>query len=240
MKKLFTFFSAIVLLGAASAANAQSFSVTHDTVVMAPPMTLTTVHDDIICASTVNLKWKVDVSQSDFPYDWMYNASGGTAFCDNFTCYSSSIDTNGTAISSTYPGGTSGTSYDFHIQLSLATATTTGGMHHMTIKFMSATDTMYETFIVAYPNVSVPTVKNADEVLLYPNPATSSVNIVYDASLDVKNVAIYNIIGKMMSIYKVNGNSANLNTENLNSGIYFIRLLNSEGNVILTRKFTTQ
>ena len=98
------------------------------------------------------------------------------------------------------------------------------------------------TFIVrkncAATNVN--NTKPAEDFVLYPNPAYNELNVVYDASLDVKNIAVYNIIGKVMSVYKVSGTSANLNIENIPSGIYFLRLYNSTGSVILTRKFTRQ
>jgi hypothetical protein len=76
---------------------------------------------------------------------------------------------------------------------------------------------------------------------LYPNPAHNEVNLVYNTTADIKNIAVYNIIGKVIAVYKVTeNNSANLNLENLPSGIYFARLINSQGNVVVTRKFTKQ
>jgi hypothetical protein len=87
--------------------------------------------------------------------------------------------------------------------------------------------------------VSVVT-KTDDEVSIYPNPARSHVNVVFDAALGVKNIAVYNLIGKLVSIYKVNGNSAKLDIEEIPAGIYFIRLINSQGKIVATRKFTHQ
>jgi hypothetical protein len=77
-------------------------------------------------------------------------------------------------------------------------------------------------------------------VSLYPNPANSEVNVVYDEAADIKSIGIYNIIGKLMTVYKVSGKSANLNIENIPAGIYFVRLLNGQGQVVVTRKFTKQ
>ena len=241
MKRLFTLLLGVLLIGGTEKAYSQAFTVAQDTVWFTQPTVLTTIHDNITVtgSSPVTIKWQIDTANSDFPYDWLYNASGGTSFCDASMCYSQSIDTSGATITSSY----STTANDFHMNIDLASATTTAGSYHITVKFSTfgvvPPTTATEVFISNPPSM-VPTVKNADEVLVYPNPATTSVNVVYDAGLDIKNVAIYNIIGKMMSIFKVSGNSANLNTENLSSGIYFIRMMNSHGDVVQTRKFTRQ
>ena len=242
MKRLFTFLIGITAFGFAHKASAQAFTVTADTEFINYPVGLVAVHDPILVpGSTITtINWKIDTANSDFPRDWMFNTSSGTTFCDLNLCYPNSIDTSGsTQICSCY----NSTSTDFHMNIDLDSATTIG-THYITVKFNNTGSlpltTATETFVVTKAPVSVPVVHNVDEVLLYPNPATSSVNIVYSANLDVKNVAIYNIIGKMQSIYKVAGNSANMNTENLNSGIYLIRLINSHGDVVLTRKFTKQ
>ncbi len=237
MKKLLTFSLGLCLILGAQQSKAQVFTVAHDTVYLAPPLSLTTVTDEItvLGSSPVLIRWQVDTSLSDFPYDWMYNAAGGTSFCDNAGCYSSSIDTDGTIESASY----SASSTNFHMNIDLLGAANTTTPHHITVKFMVLGQTSYETFFVTPPTSINKTRKNED-VTLYPNPATNTVNVVYDASLEVKNVAIYNLIGKLVSIYKVNGNSASMGIENLNSGIYFLRLINNAGEVVQTKKFTKQ
>jgi hypothetical protein len=95
--------------------------------------------------------------------------------------------------------------------------------------------------MICRTGVSVPTITHsANDVLLYPNPANNELNVVYDGSADIKNIGVYNIIGKLLTVYKVSGASANLNLEHIPSGIYFVRLLNSQGNAVVTRKFTKQ
>ena len=236
MKKLFTIAAIFGASAFATVAKAQTFGVAYDTVSFLAPLVSTTEHDNISVTGMfgVNLKWTV--MRGDFPTDWMYNTGGGsTAFCDNSGCYPISVDTSGTVQSATYTSSSS----DFHMLISLVGATSTG-THYITVKFMSSNDTLYETYIVTYYPTYVPQVKQFSDIDLYPNPATSSVNVVFDESLDVKTVAVYNIIGKMMSMYRVNGNSANINLENVNSGIYFLRLMNAQGDVVSTRKFTKQ
>jgi len=77
-----------------------------------------------------------------------------------------------------------------------------------------------------------------DDVVLYPNPAKNDVNIIFNGSLNIHSVAIYNLIGKVVAVFKTAGNSANLNIENLPSGIYFLRMMDANSNVVTTRKFT--
>jgi hypothetical protein len=83
--------------------------------------------------------------------------------------------------------------------------------------------------------------KTTDETLLYPNPAVQEINIVYSAQANIKSIAIYNIIGRILTVYKVSdNNSANLQLENIPSGVYFVRLFNSSGEAVVTKKFTKQ
>ena len=239
MKRVYTLFFCAVMALCAQKSFGQAFTLTQDTVYFTPTVPLTIYHDNIIvpAGSPVMICWQVDTANSDFPMDWLYNTAG-TSFCDNTVCPSASMDTTGISFCDTYTS----TMPDFHMNFGLGTATSTG-CYHMVVKFWSSgvtpVTTATATFMSCHPTM-VPSVKSADEVLVYPNPATTSVNVVYDGNSDIRNVAIYNIIGKMMSIYKVSGNSANLNTENLSSGIYFLRLLNSHGDVVQTRKFTRQ
>ena len=92
-------------------------------------------------------------------------------------------------------------------------------------------------------NDSVATVfsKVQDEIVIYPNPAHDEVNIIYGADAGVKNITIYNLIGKIVSVFKpIDNSSAGLSIENLPTGIYFVRLIDAQGAVVATRKFTRQ
>jgi hypothetical protein len=106
----------------------------------------------------------------------------------------------------------------------------------------NGTDTSYATFVVtANSTVAVNNVSKMNEELsVYPNPATSEINVVYGGATEVKTAAIYNIIGKTMAVYRVNDNNANLSLENMPAGIYFLRLVNAQGQIVATRKFTKQ
>ncbi|HXS36451.1 MAG TPA: T9SS type A sorting domain-containing protein [Flavipsychrobacter sp.] len=77
-----------------------------------------------------------------------------------------------------------------------------------------------------------------DDVVLYPNPAKDQLNVVFNEDANIKNIAIYNLIGKMQNVYRVNGNNAGLDISALPSGVYFIRFIDNQGSVIATRRFT--
>jgi hypothetical protein len=86
---------------------------------------------------------------------------------------------------------------------------------------------------------TAPIKQGQDEVTVYPNPAFNELNIVYGTNADVKNIAVYNLIGKLITIYKAaEMGSANLNIENIPGGVYYVWLVNSRGDVIATKKFT--
>ncbi len=200
-------------------------------------------------STAITLHWRVIAT--DFPHAWL----AGTAFgiCDNQTCYYNAPDpaghsmplwndTTGTGQTYTSLPYAAGSHGNFDLSLSLGSASI--GCHYVMV---ALTDPLVQTDTVTFYVCKVATnetpivVKSPDDVVLYPNPARDEVNIVYDAASDIKNILVYNIIGKVMAIYKVTDNSsANLNLENIPSGIYFVRLLNSHGMMVATRKFTKQ
>ena len=243
MKRIYTLvFSAIALL-ASFGASAQSFTVAHDTVYFTYTGTSVVSSPDYVAVpsggSNVTLKW--DVVNTNFPSDWR---SAVTGICDNNLCYSgSAFWTALTTMRTSLPYSAGSSTGDFHMQLGLSSATSYG-TYYLTARLSNAsasTDTALATWIITYNPTAVPNVnKGSEEVSLYPNPATSEINLVFDANADVKTAAVYNIIGKVMSVYRISGNSANLNLENIPTGIYFVRLMNTQGDVVATRKFTKQ
>lgn len=228
-------------------ANAQtaSFSVPYDTV-YASVSGVATINDNILNFSTpagLYLHWHV--SASDFPADWLTSVAFG--ICDNRNCYNNADDTLWNMatsygypfVSVSYVEGDTGL---FDLSLNL-TYSTTLGSHYVTITITDP-GSFYSknvTFVINKIPTSVNSISKASEnVLFYPNPATTDLNVVYDASLDIKTISLYNIIGKLAAVYKVPASSANLNLENIPSGIYFVRLVNSLGEAVITRKFTKQ
>lgn len=242
MKSMIRFTLGILLLFSSYISSAQSFSVQHDTVYFKYSGTeIATVADGIINRSTnpedsITLAWKV--LATDFPSDWQ--AKSGLVDNKNVYTFIGLWPTGALSYSNKYPIGPG----DFHLLTDLSAAVSTG-THYITIRMYNyavPTDSATETYVISYSTVGVQGVaKPQNEVVLYPNPAQNDVNIVYDPAADVKNITVYNIIGKTMAVYKVsNSSSANLDLGNIPSGLYFARLTNTGGAIVATKKFTKQ
>ncbi|OJJ18660.1 hypothetical protein BKI52_23925 [marine bacterium AO1-C] len=78
-------------------------------------------------------------------------------------------------------------------------------------------------------NVSV---TGVTPTLVYPNPASQQVTI---RNKSAQQVVLINMQGKQLSQTKTNNGKAQLNLNNLTSGIYFIRILNANGQLINTK-----
>ena len=251
MRKILLFIvCACGLLSSIDVKAQATFTTQADTVYMSIT-TGATVPDYItnITSSALNLKWRV--SATNFPSDWTDSAALG--ICDNSLCRQNGTSgqlwngTSGTAFSATYGANSTDDSMgDFHLALNFASATSTGS-HYLNVFVQDVTSgiggySKTMTFIINKIPAAVTNINNPENnIVLYPNTAHDEVNVVYDQGADVKNIAVYNIIGKVLAVYKVTNNtSANLNLENIPSGIYFVRRINSPGDVVVTRKFTKQ
>ena len=81
---------------------------------------------------------------------------------------------------------------------------------------------------------------NVSNSILYPNPVTT--NLVLQTNFNVKNgsLLVYNTLGEVVyTMDNLNGNSFNLNTENLSKNVYFIRL-QQNGETVATHKFVIE
>ncbi len=246
MKKLFFTLSILCGLAATSQLYAQSFTCAHDTVFITTTGDISEErHNDITIPGSADITIQWEVTATDFPSLWV----DSTGVCDNNTCISAGSlwdvgTSSGTQYESIYPASAAG-DFKFIIRIDPASPDAT---HYMTIhlknKFGMTTDARDQVYAVTkIASTSVTnTVKQAIDVSLYPNPSTTNLNVVFNAGADVKNIAVYSIIGKQMNMYKISGgaNSASINVSNLPAGIYFVRLMGSRGDVVATRKFTKQ
>jgi hypothetical protein len=98
------------------------------------------------------------------------------------------------------------------------------------------------TFVAMKTPTGVNSFNTSDEIVLYPNPAREAVNVIYDPTAGVKTIAVYNLIGKLVGpVYRPTANgSAKINTEDLPTGMYLLRLMDTNGHVVATRRFTRQ
>ena len=183
---------------------------------------------------------------TSFPADWLADTVLG--ICDAAACKQNTSGqlwngTSGSTFNVAYPANATHDSIgDFHLALNL-THTTSTGSYWITVRLRDGAlggTSRNITFVINKAAAAIPYVSNTEnDIVLYPNPASSEINVIYNPTADVKNITIYNIIGHVMAVYKVtDNNSANLNLDNVPSGVYFIRLFNSHGDLVVTRKFT--
>lgn len=224
----------LTLLGSFSA-RGQSFTSQHDTVKTFTGGFYTATNNITnLTTDTISIQWRIVANT--FPADWMEY----TTLCDAAYCYTAA-DLTATPKIVKYPPGL----WDFHLSGNLAPATT-DGTFHMQIEVKNAAipaDAVTQTYIVGRGSASVMMAARSasdDPIILYPNPATSSLNIIFNGVSGVTGIGIYSIIGRQMKMYSIVDNSASLNVETLPSGIYFVKLLNAQGYVVATQKFTKQ
>jgi len=233
MKKLLL---ALLSLGSVATANAQSFTTEADTVFATVGTTDVNIYNRITntTGAPFTITWKrVD---DNIPASWK-NSPAFFGVCDNYNCYSSTLIFGSTShTSSNYNPGVAG---DFHVQLTPAGAS---GTYFITLNLDGGGTSknityVFNKFPTAISNVPA---KNTD-VSLYPNPARNTLNVSFDENAGVKTIAVYNLIGKAVSSYRVNGGSnAQLDIDNIPAGIYLLRMLDAQGRVLATRKFTHQ
>ncbi len=83
----------------------------------------------------------------------------------------------------------------------------------------------------------------ATSVNLYPNPATNSVNLLFNLNNSEKvNVKIYNVVGQELNTFEENlprgNNSLNININNYRPGIYFVKTMIK--NKVVTQKLVVE
>ena len=71
-----------------------------------------------------------------------------------------------------------------------------------------------------------------DNINVLPNPAKNYFNIEGE---NIVNVEIYNAVGQIVEVINVNSDNVQVNTENYNNGIYFVRVLTSDANVTVKK-----
>ena len=185
---------------------------------------------------SIKISWRI--YSHNLPQDWIDNAQFG--LCDNVTCYSKAILGGSTQITANIPVGDSTL---FKGQLNGANAgVTSKGTFYYAAEAWNATTRDTVVFIVSEWPASVSKISELknNEVVMYPNPAKDELNVLYDKNAGIKNIAIYNLVGKQVSIFRVGGSSAKLDISNIPSGVYFIRLIDAGGQVTATRRFTHQ
>jgi hypothetical protein len=198
------------------------------------------------------LRWNVIGSATNFGPGWDISGSG---VCDNINCrfpggpdgniflnnfqYKSNAYTN-----SAFPiGGAENTSHDFHVQFG-ANNPPNGSSAVVRVNMVDTVSMTSRTltFIAYKGSLGITNFSSSDDVVLYPNPAREAVNVVYDEKAGVKTIAVYNLIGKLVGpIYRpLSAGSARIDLSDMPTGVYFLRLMDGQGRVVATRRFTRQ
>lgn len=88
-------------------------------------------------------------------------------------------------------------------------------------------------FTPGFPNGVNEMVKD-EKISLYPVPAGAKMNI--ESTLPMKKIQVYNAAGQVISTHEVAGNKAEIATDLLPNGVYFLEIHTSEG--VINRKFS--
>lgn len=237
MKKFLLTISCLLTLFAGQKASAQSFTLEGGDTVKANGTGA--IHIDNLIknntASSLTLSWIV--TNSSVPTGWEFDG-----MCDNNTCYTSlSYITSNPQTTAAIAAGAKISQFYASFD---ATNASNGSTAFITAKITdpaSPNNPKYATFIATKSATGVVSViKSDDEVTLYPNPARNNLNVVFNENAGVKTIAVYNLIGKPVSTFRVSGASAQLDISDIPSGVYFIRLMDAQNRVLATRKFTRQ
>lgn len=226
---------------AAVKANAQAFTTEADTVYMTYSGTASLdAHNNITATSApVSLKWFVIAE--NFLDDATWATQNTINICDNYTCETNFQNNilNGDEYTSpnTYDVGVAET-----FKASFLLGSSNPGTRYVTVRLVDQ-NTSYQkdvTFIISKWATSTTNVtKNSENIVLYPNPVRDEVNVVFN-DLNVKNIAVYNVIGKTMVVYRTVGNSAKMDLSKFPAGVYFLRMSDANGDIVATKRFTKQ
>lgn len=191
--------------------------------------------------ATMTIRW--NVASATFGTGW---SDLGSGVCDNNTCYTATSGNNiftNASVKTTSQYDNSGY-HDFYVVFNTANNPANNSMAVVRVNAqdMESSTNRTLTFIAYKGSLGVSTFSSSDDVVLFPNPARDAVNVYYDEKTDVKTIAVYNLIGKLMGpIYRPSSNgSAKIDLDNMPSGIYFLRMMDSQGHVVATRRFTRQ
>ena len=223
---LISFFNVSTLRG-------QSFTVAHDTMYVAASGT-TYLRDDITALTdSVSIRWQVVANT--FP-SYTYPTIG---ICDINNCYAyASIGMTETVISEPYIMDSTG-AFSFTIEIDTPI---TSGTYYLTVRMSNdsiPTDTARKTYLLTFPTAVQNVHATTADISLFPNPAANELNINL-AGTDADVVSICDITGKQLYNTKVLGNVVKINTEPLATGIYIVRILNSNDATIAIRRFVKQ
>jgi hypothetical protein len=243
MKKILLSLLSFSALLSSYMVTAQTFTTQADTVYINLTDQGGTFYNDITAgAQDIDIQWQIT------SYSMPQAFADVFGICDASLCRNNSVGTydlfTGGPYSTIGAPYTAGHAKDFHVVFSANTAAPGNGYVtvHLLDKTSSNPSNKDITFIVNKYPTGISTAARPDaNITLYPNPAKNELNVLFNPDADVKIISVYNLIGRAVSVYRLtSNNSAKLNLENIPTGVYFLRMMDSKGQVIATRKFTHQ
>jgi blue copper oxidase len=93
---------------------------------------------------------------------------------------------------------------------------------------------MMGQFVVSNPLSSVNENFTEDNIIIYPNPSTGFVNIELPSNIKLRDLSIYDNIGRLMN-FTITNNGNIYKIENLQTGIFFLKCMVDDKNVIVKK-----
>lgn len=97
------------------------------------------------------------------------------------------------------------------------------------------------TFTYNSSTLSISKVNHLENIQIFPNPVNDVISISNLQNIDLKNVAIYNILGRLIKVISIDNKAAKLdvNLSNFNKGLYLLKL-NTFDDKHITRKLIVE
>lgn len=77
---------------------------------------------------------------------------------------------------------------------------------------------------------------NFNSFFIYPNPSNGMFNIIVDDTFINEKLEIYNSLNQIVLTIHINSNQFEINLREFPNGIYFIKVINTKGNTIISEK----
>ncbi len=147
---------------------------------------------------------------------------GGTATFTN-------LSTGAATYLWSFQGGTPATST---LQTPPAIQYTAGGLYNVSLTVSNTftpNTTLTKTGYIKVGGIGINEITKAT-VTVGPNPATDVVYV--NANNTIKEVQVYNLLGQIVFSQKVNNNSLTINTSSIQSGLYNVKVVMTDGSIV--------
>lgn len=165
-----------------------------------------------------SVKW---IRTVDLPESWI------TFVCDTEQCY---LPTTDEAVFVMQPGEEAPLKVTFR-----ATTLTSGSLDLNIFDVDNTSDEQNVTFNVESFPVSLTDVE-VENIKIYPNPASDYIKISNPEGIET--MELYNLIGKKVRTFNVGSSNSTFNISSLPKGMYLIRLLDSDNDILTTKRIS--